>query len=252
MNLNKKLILITGASSGIGEAVTRELLNYNCKIAIIARTREKLEKIRQNSPDSIFIFPGDISNIENVRKIYSEIKSALGIPDIVILNAGVSSKSKIENYNSAQLMKVINTNFSSNLFWLESILPDFINRKSGLIAAVSSLADNRAYSLSSVYSATKAALTNYLEGISIEVKKYNIKVCTIRPGFVKSAITAKNTFKMPFIIKASKAAKIIVKGIEKEKRYIQFPFAMFIITKLIGGLPAPLFEYFYSKSMVKK
>ncbi|MFA8343381.1 MAG: SDR family NAD(P)-dependent oxidoreductase [Rhodothermaceae bacterium] len=249
MEINEKLILITGASSGIGEAITKELLNYNCKIAIIARTKEKLDLIRQKSPESIFVFPGDVSDKTEVDRIYSEIKSALGVPDVVILNAGISSKSRIENFNSTDLLKVIDTNLSANLFWLENILPDFIKRKSGFIAAVSSMADNKAYSLSSIYCATKAALTNYLEGISIEAKKYNIKICTVRPGFVKSAITDKNDFQMPFMMEASKAAKIIVKGIIKEKRYIEFPFVMLLLTRLIGILPNRLFEYFYSRKL---
>lgn len=247
MKLDGKLILITGASTGIGKAVTEELAKHNCKIVIIARNSVKLKKLEESAPDKISSFTCDITDIEQVTEVYSKIKTTIGIPDIVILNAGISNKSTIDSFNSDQIIKTINTNFTANIFWLEQLLPDFIQRKSGFIAGVSSMADNRAYSLSGGYSAAKSALTNYLEGISIEAKKYNIKICTIRPGFVKSPMTDKNNFRMPFMMKADKAAKIIIKGIMKEKRYIQFPVSMVIITKLIGFLPDKLFERLFYK-----
>lgn len=252
MNLDNKLILITGASSGIGEAVTKEFLNFNCKIAIIARNKEKLAKLHSLDPKKVFPFPCDVTDSIKVTETYNRIKSSLGIPEIVILNAGIANQTNIEYLNAEASINVINTNLSANIFWMAKLLPDFIQRKSGIIAGVSSLGDNRAYSLSSVYCATKSAFTNYLEGISLEAKKYNIKICTIRPGFVKSNITDKNKFDMPMLMEAENAAKIIVSGIKKEKRYIQFPFRMVFFTRLIGLIPNVLFEKLFHKISPEK
>lgn len=252
MKLDTKIILLTGASSGIGKALTEELTNHKCKIVALARNMEVLQELEKKYPERVFAYKCDVTKFEEIESVYSDVKKNIGIPDIVILNAGISNKSNIEDYNSKEAINLVNTNFSSNLIWMENILPDFIKRKSGLIAAVSSLADNRAYSLSSVYSATKSALTYYLEGISIEAKKHNIKVCTIRPGFIKSQITDKNNFRMPFLMESDKAAKIIIKGLIKEKRYIQFPFKMVLLTRMIGLIPNSLFEFLFNKFLTRK
>ncbi len=93
------------------------------------------------------------------------------------------------------------------------------------------------------YCASKAAASIYLEGLRVELKKYGIKVITVKPGFVKTPMTDVNEFKMPFLMPADKAAKIILKGIKKEKRIIQFPFPTVIASKLIGLMPNFLYDY---------
>ena len=116
---------------------------------------------------------------------------------------------------------------------------------------VSSLADSKGYSKSGFYSASKAAATIYLEGLRTELIDYNVKVLTVRPGFVKTLMTDKNEFKMPFMMSTEKAAKIIIAGIEKEKRMIQFPWQMVLITRLIPSIPSSLYEKLESLSLKK-
>ena len=252
MDLNGKTILITGTTSGIGKAIVNELINYDCKIISVARNPEKLAAQKKTAPDKIFTFQCDFTNFEEIKNVYQLIKNEFSVPDIVILNAGISSKSKIEEIGVEQNLNVISTNFTANLIFCDLLLPDFIKRNSGIIAGVSSLADNRAYSLSSVYSATKSAFTIFLEGLAVEAKRYNFKICTIRPGFVKSQITDQNEFNMPLLMTGKKAAKIIVRGLQKEKRYIQFPFLMYFLTRIFGLIPNLVFEKLFSKSIPDK
>ncbi len=126
------------------------------------------------------------------------------------------------------------------------LLPDFIKNKEGLLAGVSSLADNRAYG-TTFYNASKAALTIFLEGLRLDMKKHNVQVLTVKPGFVKTPMTDQNNFKMPFLLSAEDAADIILKGIEKEKKIIQFPFATVLLTRIVGLLPLSVYEFLFCR-----
>jgi short-subunit dehydrogenase len=126
---------------------------------------------------------------------------------------------------------------------MEYIIPIMREQGYGKIAAVSSLADARGIPFSSAYSSSKAALTKALEAARIELKPYNIDVVTIRPGFVESEITDKNDYKMPLIMSAERAVKIIAKGLTKHKSYINFPFGTYFVASLMRIMPNPLYEF---------
>src|SRR5690606_12156182 len=102
-------------------------------------------------------------------------------------------------------------------------IPDFIHKRDGIIVGISSLAEVRGFPLSAAYCSSKSAVSIFLESIRIELKKYNIKVITVKPGFVKTHMTDKNEFHMPFLMEPERASEIIIKGIRKEKKIIQFP-----------------------------
>ncbi|MCL6096997.1 MAG: SDR family NAD(P)-dependent oxidoreductase, partial [Bacteroidetes bacterium] len=129
------------------------------------------------------------------------------------------------------------------IYWIEQLLPEFLQRKNGTIVGVSSLADNRGYSCSGFYCASKAAVTNYLEGLCVELKPHGIKVVTVKPGFVKTPMTDQNKFKMPMLMSPEKAASKILTGIKKEKRVIQFPLPMVLLTRIVGLIPGRLYEW---------
>jgi short-subunit dehydrogenase len=157
----------------------------------------------------------------------------------------------IKDYNSEAAEQIFGSNLFGIIYWVEQLLPDFLNRKDGMIVGVSSLADSKGYSKSGFYSASKAAATIYLEGLAAELRNYNVKVLTVRPGFVKTPMTDKNEFVMPLIMSTEKASKIIIAGIEKEKRMIQFPWQLVWATRLIRFVPNWLFERLEGFSMKK-
>lgn len=103
-------------------------------------------------------------------------------------------------------------------------MQDFISEKRGVIVGISSLGDGKGFPKSGFYSASKAALTIILESLRIELKKYNIKVITVKPGFIKTAMTDKNNFKMPYLMSVEEGSKIILDGLRKDKRIIEFPY----------------------------
>lgn len=244
MVINNKLVLLTGATSGIGKALATELSKENCRLILCARRIDLLEKIKSeiNSDGKIFTFKCDVSNKNDVSTVHEIIKKELGEIDIAILNAGIGHRMTIENFDSKYAEETFGVNVFGMIYWIEKLLPDFLRRKEGMIVGVSSLADNRGYSKSGFYCASKSAASLLLEGLRVELKSYGIKVITVKPGFVKTPMTDKNEFKMPFLISAEKAAKIILSGIKKEKRIIQFPFPTVVFSRLIGCLPSSLYE----------
>lgn len=247
MDLNGKNILITGASRGIGFAVLNELLKYNCNIAAVARKTESIEKLFEsyNTTDRILkAYSCDVSDAGQVNECWGNISADFDIIDLAILNAGVGYHVSPENYNSDAAEKTFGVNVMGMVRFIEKLLPGMLERKSGVIAGVSSLADSRGFSGSGFYCASKAAVTTHLEGLRIELRGSGVKIITVKPGFVKTDMTDQNNFSMPFLMMPDKAADIIIKGIIKEKREISFPFITMLGSKLVGRIPDSLYEFF--------
>jgi len=254
MNFNDKVILITGASTGIGKELAKKLAKENCSLALIARRAELLDElasqIKTINPN-IKTFVCDVAKPNEVEKLCTEIREHFNKIDIAILNAGVGSKSSAEDYAYENAKKTFDVNVLGIVNFAENLLPDFIKRKDGMIVGVSSLADARGWQGSGFYCASKAAATLLLENLRVEVKPFNVKVLTVKPGFVETPMTAKNKFPMPFLMSAEKAAKIIIDGIKKEKRIIQFPLPTVLGAKLMRIVPDFLFEYISIKNSSK-
>ena len=245
MNFNGKSILITGASSGIGKALTKELSYYNCRLFLAARRKILLDEIADNlskTNSNIFTFECDVSEKQSVSDLFNQIKNKTDFIDIAILNAGVGHNMKVENFDSKYAWQIFGTNVLGLIYCIEQLLPDYLREKRGTIAGVSSLADNRGFSESGFYCASKAAATIYLDGLRVELRSHGVKVITIKPGFVKTPMTDKNDFKMPLLMPVEKSAKIILRGLEKEKSIIQFPLPLVIGSKLVGALPTFIYE----------
>lgn len=246
-NLNDKNVLITGASRGIGFGVVQKLIKeYNCNIACISRKTDSLEKLFSGTTTGerkLKVYSCDVTDKKSVADTYKNIVSDFGEIDIAILNAGVGYLVTPETFNSEFAEKTFAVNFMGVIYFIEQLLPSMLERKAGIIAGVSSLADARGFSGSGFYCASKAALTTYLEGLRIELHSYGIKVITIKPGFVKTDMTAQNNFDMPLLMDIHKSANYIVNGIRKEKREIAYPFATAFGSKLIRKLPDTFYEF---------
>ncbi len=251
MNFENKNIIITGASTGIGKALVKELAEYNCTLFILARRVNLLEEIKhelKEKPAKIYCFYNDVGNKNSVADAYKQITVITPNIDLAILNSGVGFYMTVESFNSKLAEDTFNSNFFGLVYWTEQLLPMFLKNKNGIIAGTSSLADNRGYSGSGFYCASKAAASIYLEGLRVELKKHNVKVLTIKPGFVKTPMTDINTFKMPFLMQPNEAAKAILYGIKKEKRIIQFPLPIVLSTKLVGLIPNFIYDFLIQKA----
>ena len=252
MLLAGKSVLITGASSGIGYGAAKILANEDCRIAILARRIDKLEKFAneyKTPGNTILPVKCDVSDKEEVYSAVDTVLEKFGEIDIAILNAGTSYRLEAEDFSSDKGEEIISVNLTGKFCFLDKLIPYFIKKKSGMIVGVSSLADVRGFPRSAFYNASKAGFSKLLESLRIELRSYGIKVITVRPGFVRTPMTDKNEFYMPFLMDVDKAAGIIVNGIKKEKRIIQFPLPIVLSTKLIQLMPDSLFEYLTRKHL---
>lgn len=254
MKLTGKNVVITGASGGIGKHLALQLAKEGCSLVLLARRIEELEIVaRQVSQYNVIvkIYKCDVSNKDEVEKVFIQIKKFFGSIDIVVLNAGVSYRTDVRRDESAKAEHIFAVNVLGMIYCVGQILPDFIQARKGMIVGVSSLAESRGFPRSGFYCASKAAASTYLESLRVELRKQNIKVLTVKPGFVKTPMTDKNEFKMPFIIPVEKAAGIIVDGIRKEKKIIQFTLATVIGAKILKVMPNWLFDFFSQRQLKK-
>lgn len=247
MHLSNKNILITGASSGIGYQLTKDLAKEGANLVLLARRKNILDNLaKELKPFNRKIITAycDVTSKESVKEAFGFVKEEFGDIDIAILNSGVSHRLSIEEYNSTFIDEVFSVNMFGIVNCLDEIVPVFIEKKEGYIVGVTSLAETRGFPLSAAYCSSKAGASIFLESIRIELKKYNVKVINVKPGFVKTPMTDKNEFWMPFLMNVESASKIILKGIKKEKKIVQFPLPTVLGAKLLRLLPNSLFDYF--------
>ena len=156
----------------------------------------------------------------------------------------------IEDSSPEDINLQMSTNFMGYVNMIQAILPSMRKQNKGTIINISSIGGLMGLPYQGFYSASKAATTIYLEGLRVELKRHDIKVITVKPGFVKTPMTDKNEFRMPLLMDADKAANIIIDGIKKEKRVIQFPWQMVLLTRIIGMIPGSIYEYLVTKIKV--
>ncbi len=250
---NSKKVIITGASRGIGRALALEFGSRGHELAIMARNGQSLAElcglINENGGKAVFITT-DVSNADKHKEDLIKAASMLGSVDIAVLNAGVSGFNWAYDFDLGKLKEKVDTNVYSVAAGIEALLPLMLEQKHGYIAGVSSLADARGFPGSSFYCASKTALTYILESARVELKPKGITIATIKPGFVRTDMTAKNKFYMPFLMEPGKAAKIIYRGIMKGKERIYFPRIMAFASYFGRIAPSFLYEW-AAKSRLK-
>ena len=234
-------ILITGASSGLGEELARQYATKDNELILLARREEKLYNLRKEiyeSAKSVEVVVADVTDFIPLQEKIDKI----GAVDMVILNAGISLGHSDGTPTIKEFQNLYDVNVLSNHAILEILLPKFQKQASGKIVFISSLASLFSMPSSKVYSSSKRALNAYAEGIRYKYQKENIKVINILPGFIKSELTDKNEFDMPLILDTKIGVNKIIKAIEKEKRFYAFPLRFYLIIKFLNLLPSFLRE----------
>jgi len=237
-------ILITGASSGLGAELARQYAKPDNELILLARREDKLYALRSELFELCKSVEVIIADVSDFQPLQEKIKTITSL-DMVILNAGISLGHSSDSDNIPTIEEFENlyrVNVLSNHAILEVLLPLFKLQKSGKIVFISSLASLISMPSSKIYSSSKRALNAYAEGIRYKYNKYGIKVVNILPGFIKSELTDKNEFNMPFILETNVGVAKIVKAIKKNKREYIFPFQFYLIIRLLNLLPSFLRE----------
>lgn len=237
---NPRRVWITGASSGIGRALTLALAKAGDRIAASARSEEALEQLADEAksmPGSIHAFPLDVTDAEAVAATADAIARDLGGIDLAVLNAGTHHPVEARDFKADEFEALLEVNLLGTARCLEQLLEPMIARKSGHIAIVASVAGYSGLPTASYYGSSKAALINLAECLRFDLAPLGVKLQLIDPGFVETPLTDKNDFTMPFLIDVETAASRIVAGLEKNVFEIHFPRRFTYLLKLLGFLP---------------
>jgi len=233
--MSPKTIIITGASSGIGEGLAHRFAREGHNLALLARREDRIRDIAKTLEKigvRAIAIPCDVTQKAQVLEAVKRAKSELGPIDIAIANAGIGLPSPSTSFQSEPYEKVMQTNFFGAIYLLEAIIPDMIKRGAGQIVGIGSLAAYLGLPEAGAYCASKTALRHMLESTRIDLNPQGITVTTIHPGYIKTPLTARNAFPMPFLMSLDKGIDKIYTAIKKQKREYAFPWQLAIPAKL--------------------
>ena len=247
----KKVIWITGASSGIGKALAIKFAENGWIVAASAR-RENLLKELQNINQNIYPYPLDVTDIEKCKLTAKSIIDNLNGIDICVFGTGMHDPKSEKRFNLDKIREIMEVNYFGTMNSINSIYNYFSEKKNGQISIISSVAGYRGLPAAGAYCASKAALTSFTESLNFEMKMKNVRVSLISPGFIKTPMTDQNDFPMPMIKSPEFAANEIYKGLTEKKGFeIHFPKAFTFIMKFLQILPNGLYFKLVSKGMKK-
>ncbi len=229
-------VWIVGASQGIGEATAQRLLAAGARVALSARSGDKLSQVAGDNPRAL-IAPLDFTQGAMVAAAWDRIRAAWGGCDLVLIVAGTHREIRAWELTEADADALLEVNLNGPIATVAAVLPGLLAQGSGALGIVSSVAGYRGLPKALIYGASKAALINFTESLYLDLHPKGLGVYLINPGFVETPLTAKNDFKMPYLITAEKAAQEIVAGIERGEFEIHFPRAFTRQLKLLQLLP---------------
>ena len=239
--MNKKVIWITGGSTGIGKALALKFANNGWTVAISAR-RENLLKEIEDKHQNIKSFPLDVNDKEKCKSVFENIKKELGDIEICFFSTGTWDPKKEKEIDVEQIENVFKVNFFGTLNSIKAVEKYFKDRKNGTITIVSSIAGYRGLPNSTGYGPSKSALNNLAESLYFDFGRSNVRVCLVSPGFIKTPMTDKNDFKMPFLKTSEYAAEKIYDGLVNKNSFeIHFPKSLTTILKVLSFLPNKIY-----------
>lgn len=235
-------ILITGASSGLGEEFARQLASAGANIGLVARRGDKLLSLADELADrgvKIACESADVGNRAELAQAIESIRRQLGIAsfDRAILNAGVGTTFLARDFDAGKVEAIVRTNFLGAANTIEAILPGMIAAKSGHIIGISSLSAKRGLPLGYAYGASKAALTMMLDGLRVELDSKGVDVTVIHPGFIRTPMIADQKTPQPGVLEPHVAVRRMLRAIEKRKYQYDFPFSTAFLTGSLRRMP---------------
>ncbi len=235
--MNKKTIWITGASTGIGKALALRFANEGWNVAGSARRKNLLEDLHKEN-NNIYPYPLDVTNSEDCKSVSKDIIEKFGDIEISFFCTGIHDPKSEIKFNLEKIRKIMEVNYFGTINSVNSVYEYYSNKKSGQISIVSSVAGYRGLPAAGAYCASKSALSSYAESLYFDMKRKNVRVSLVSPGFIKTPMTDQNDFPMPFIKSPEFAAERIFNGLLKEKSFeIHFPKIFTFIMKIIQILP---------------
>lgn len=243
------LVWLVGASTGIGRALALRLAGQGWTVAVSSRSQEKLALLSQTHV-GIHAFPADVTDLPAMISTAAAVRDRLGAIDMAIFNQGDYEPMGLGEFDPALFRRIIDINYMGVVNGLAAVMPDMMQRRQGRILVTSSLAGYRGLPRAAPYGASKAAVINMAESLQPELAMHGVSLRVINPGFVKTPMTDKNTFNMPFLIETEAAADAIMRELDGTAFEISFPKPFALIMKILRLLPDRIF-FWLSARMLK-
>jgi short-subunit dehydrogenase len=237
-------VFITGASTGIGEALARHYAARGAIVGLVARNATRLEACAASLPRAR-AYAADVRDLGAMRAAAHAFIAEAGLPDLVIGNAGISHGTLTQyEADAAAFRDIMDVNVLGLVHTFQPFLAQMRERGSGHLVGIASVAGLRGLPGASAYSASKAAAIRYLEALRVENRSRGVRVTTICPGYIATPMTAANPYPMPFLLEADDAARRFARVIDAGKRYAIVPWQMAIAGRLMQWLPPIVFDAF--------
>ena len=237
-------VFLTGASSGLGEAIARHYAGNGATVGLFARRPEELARLAAAlAPATVATYPGDVRDAQALANAAADFIARYGAPDVVIANAGVSRGTLTDEPEDIPAFRAV---FETNVLGMVHTFAPFMAAvraaRSGALVGIASVAGFRGLPGSGAYSGSKAAVIAYLESLRVELRGSGVSVVTICPGFVRTPMTDKNPYPMPFLLAPEKAASLIAQAIERRRRFYVLPWQMALLGRVLRCAPRALYD----------
>jgi short-subunit dehydrogenase len=239
-----KVVMITGASSGIGRGLAVELARRGAKLGLVARRVDIVDEVVREieaAGGKAVALPADVQSGSSLRAAADKLRADLGPIDVLIANAGIGPTRDAAEINAEEVAGVINVNVIGASNSVAAVIPEMVARKSGQLVVISSLAAYRGLPRSAAYCASKAAVSAFFESLRLDLEPRGIAVTIIHPGFIKTPLTAGRDAQMPFLMELDDAVKKMARAIEKRRKRYSFPWQLATIVR--AGMIMPIWMY---------
>jgi NADP-dependent 3-hydroxy acid dehydrogenase YdfG len=241
-----KVVFLTGASSGIGEALALAMAKRGATLGLLARRTELLKDLAEKCEKyggKARYFAVDVTDAKAVAAAAETLRNEFGKIDILIANAGIGgNNTETRNLNTEAVAKVININLLGAVNAVSAVLPSMLENKSGQLVAISSLAGFRGLPKSAAYSASKAGMTAFFESVRLDCLDKGVDVTIIQPGFIKTPLTSGRANKMPFLMELEDSIPHFISAIENRVKFAAFPWQLATFVRVSRIFPAWLYD----------
>lgn len=245
-------LVISGASSGIGLALARYYLEHGAIVAAFARRGELLQALAAEFPGMVYGYTLDVRDAGALRDAATDFMARVGVPDIVIANAGVSRGTLTEYAEDMDAFRqVMDINVLGMAHTFQPFVAAMREAQQGKLVGIASVAGFRGLPGAGAYSASKAAAISYLESLRVELLGSGVDVVTICPGYIKTPMTDVNPYPMPFILEVDEAARRMARVIERGCSFSVIPWQMGMVGRLLKLLPNWLYDRILKKAPYK-